>query len=457
MPRTLSRLALLTTLLAAVVCRAAPASQPDKKAEWTVLVFMNGDNNLEEYMLRDLREMAKVGSTDKVNIVVQLDRIGRYYETSPQWSQTLRFRVTRGMRLGPESAVEDVGEANMGDPKVLSSFVTWGMAQYPARRYMLIISDHGQGWKNIRVPLRDASPGESKEALPRSVARDPFRSARSSPYRSVSHDETSNDELYNSETASALAAALGNGKLDVLGFDACLMAMVESAYAFRSVAKVMVASEDLEPGTGWQYNDWLGALTARPTLEATEMGRLLVDSYRRRYAEPPDELLPDDTTTLSAIDLGGMEALATAISDLSRTLMRKRDAELPRLKAAREACKHIAPDTYGDGFDYFFHIDFIRFCQQLEERTTDQEIRAKASAAASAAKRVVLANYAGQRRHGNYGASGLAIYFPPGRSAYVNDAIAERRYQRDNAEYKVEFVEKHAWVDFLHSYFEVVP
>ena len=108
---------------------------------------MNGDNNLEPDALLNFWQLAQVGSNNDINVVVQFDRIAKYAHTQPDWPQTLRFRVTRGMQPLPSNALEDIGEANMGDPQTLRDFVVWGQNKFPAKHYMLIIWDHGQGWR----------------------------------------------------------------------------------------------------------------------------------------------------------------------------------------------------------------------------------------------------------------------------------------------------------------------
>src|SRR5215213_3005576 len=258
-------------------------------AEWTILVFMNADNNLEPEAFVNFSQMAKIGSDDKINVLVQFDRIGKYFFTTPNWKQTLRFRVTKGMEPIPANAIEDIAEANMGDGNVLTNFVEWGKKNYPAKRTMLVIWDHGQGWRKFTSSLLDRQRALTKaRALPlkddlttlratsvllrsaEGIASDDngitasFRSAPFASYRSASNDETNNDVLYNREIQDSLKTALGGEKLDIIGYDACLMAMLETAYAMKDVGGYMVASEELEPGRGWDYEDWLKSLKSNP-------------------------------------------------------------------------------------------------------------------------------------------------------------------------------------------------
>ncbi len=115
--------------------------------EWTVMVYLNADNNLEEFGLDNFMQMSQVGSSDKVNIIVQMDRNGKYAFTQPQWTQTLRFKVNKGTPPLPDSSVQDMGELDMASPAVLKDFLTWSIKSYPAKKYMLIIWDHGDGWR----------------------------------------------------------------------------------------------------------------------------------------------------------------------------------------------------------------------------------------------------------------------------------------------------------------------
>jgi hypothetical protein len=452
------------------------------------MLYVDGDNNLEEAALADFVEMSRVGSTDAVNVVVQLDRIGKYvtaeHELFPFWTQTLRFRVTKGQWPAPDSTPKnyDIGEANMGDGKTLGDFVAWARATFPARRYALIISDHGQGWRGVLLPT------EAARAVIYRGGADPLRPPRAdettafpsrvpvgSPFRAVSFDETNADKLYNRELQESLAKVLGGEKVDLVGFDACLMAMVETGYAMRGVASVLVGSEELEPGTGWQYDDWLSELTRNPGMDGRALGKLLVDSYRRRYGTPNDNGRMNPQVTLSATDLTGFEAFAAAISALAKSMTEKLDAEKQNIKAARDACSVYAPNALGDKRNYFFHVDLVRFCEQLIARTRDREIRDRAQAVRDMIKAAVLHNYAGAERRGAFGSHGLAIYFPPSRTAYEHDWLHEGGYEnartrkrgggakndtgrRAEAEgqpvFPVEFVENHYWADFLHTYFK---
>lgn len=469
------RKSLLGALLVSAISSAFGQMAP-KPAEWTVLVFMNGDNNLEKDALINFAQMARIGSTDQVNIVVQVDRIAKYAHTTPvDWSQTLRFKIERGTQPQPKEAVADLGELNMGDEKVLRDFVRWGMDKYPAKKYFLVIWDHGQGYRLFLNSLLDrqrtilASRGfKTNETLAsiraasirlrsaEGVASDdrvtaPFRSAPGEPYRSASNDETNKDVLYNKEIVDAMKSTLNGRKIELIGFDACLMAMMETVYGVRDVATYFVGSEDLEPGLGWKYDDFLNKLVANPGMDGSGLASTIVDSYRDFYGRP--EMLDQggDETTLSALSLKEAGGIASALSLLSNTLVESLNSELQNIIGARSASA-----TYAPGYQ-FHHIDLVQFLTELVQRSKTPAIVQQSNAVIQLVSSAVIARHAGAKRQGAYGSHGLAIYFPAASHEYTSDPFAEGGYDKDNQFFPVDFVQNERWADFLHAFWKRVP
>lgn len=104
---------------------------------------------------------------------------------------------------------------------MLADFLARGIEEYPAERYALILTDHGGGWPGV------------------------------GPDESAGHDILDLQEIHDGIAAGLEAAGLD--KLDLLGFDACLMATYETASAMAPLADRMLASQELEPGHGWDY------------------------------------------------------------------------------------------------------------------------------------------------------------------------------------------------------------
>jgi len=431
----------------------ARAAEP---AEWTIMVFMNADNNLEKFGVDDFLEMAKVGSTDKVNVIVQFDRTPGYDNRYGDWTQTLRFRVTKDMEPTVANAVEDIGEVDMGDANVLADFVRWAMTKYPAKHYALDIWDHGQGWRFGRAvsapPEHRERIIERKKAAFKLLNKEPKVGPGEIPldrvtpgtHRYISIDESSGSKLYNRAIQESLKTLLQGKKLDLIGFDACLMSMTETAYAMREVAAVMAGSEELEPGKGWDYERVLNKLIANPTADAPAFGKILVDCYKDQYSGH------DEETTFAAIDLSKLDDLAASIGALAEECKAKLDAELAAIKGARGECTEYAPGYGLNG------IDLGRFCERLVSQTADPALKTKAQAVRDGVTALVIANFAGTDRQGTFGSSGMAIYFPRSRADYQSDPDREG-YDPANTNYPVEFVQKNPWAPFLHAYFAKVP
>jgi hypothetical protein len=471
----LPRIALLS-LTAALGC--APVGDESRTASvvpWTVLVFMNGDNDLEPFAIKDFMEIARIGSTDSVHVVVQLDRIKVTNGPRPgwdatdygDWSHTLRFRVTKGMTPIPANALGDFNEeANMGDGATLSAFVEWARRMYPARRYALIIWDHGAGWRLMQPGAEPASAELSSAAkIDRALfggvnilgvpSASDSAAARKGPVydhpvKSVSHDATSNSELFNRSIQTALETLLGNQRLAVLGFDACLMAMVETGYAFRNVAETVVASEELEPGDGWAYHRFLQPLVANSSMTGGDVGRAIVSAYSAEYPGP------SPNTTLSAIDASQMTVLANGINQLAIEMSRAIGdaAELRRITTARQQC-----DRYAVGWGPFHNIDLRCLLNALTANARDGAVLRQVAALDQQLTATVLGSYANEpMREPRYVSAGVAIYFPPTKSAFDEDPLASAyRNGLPADQFPVQFVDDFGWDEFLVAYLKRVP
>lgn len=469
--RDLAMLIVFSLFCASSVCISARSPSPigGVLAKWTILIFMNADNNLEPDALMNFRQLASVGGNQDVNVVVQFDRIAKYAHTQPEWSQTLRFVVKKDTPPLPSSAVQDIGEADMGDPAVLSDFVKWGKSQYPAQHYMLIIWDHGEGWRLFvttllnkqRAMIRSRALAIPKGAQAQIAAaatlrngfgsaskggtQAPLRAAPGDGYRSASNDETNDDVLYDREIEDGLRSALNGEKLDVLAFDACLMSMVETGYAVRDSASVLVGSEELVPGPGLPYDDVLAAIESHPPNDAFTMGKVLVASYKTKY----QTIAPD--TTFSAVDLSKIADVASSISNVADSLVSEMATNVQGIVSARNATS-----TYAPGYQ-FYHVDIREFLDQVKHQTTSPSVIQAIDSTEKKLASAVLANYAGSDRQGSFGSFGLAIYFPARDADHLNDPFEEGGYEKDNTYYPVEFVQNYHWADFLHSYWSKVP
>lgn len=531
-----------------------------QNSKWTILVYMNADNDLERFGIKDFIEMSKVDNSKDVNIVVQMDRSPGYSDEYGDWTQTLRFKIEKNILPIKHSAIEDLGEKNMGDPTVLKDFIDWGKEKYPAENYALIIWDHGDGWryskmtsldlkikklyfddyknamfdvqknqvlnsenlikhfqqemvrldkkndsliseinllsskiesfpvvlkakltsnskplyvqtllKDYIVKFVDKLPNEQLSIVDKyslslsnlistnidyqnikykiekgklitsidTISFDDFKigSFEANPVKAVSHDNTNKDVLFNKEIHDNLK----DKEIQIIGFDACLMSMIETAHTLKNKANYLVGSEELEPGNGWNYTLWLNDLVLNPYMTDTELSKNIVKSYSEHYKN-------QDEVTLSAIDLSLISKLSISINELSINLINEIDKERLNIYKAREKCQ-----KYAVGVSSIHSIDLYLFLHHLSNLTKNQRIVNSCNQIKTLINLCVVANFYSNDRQFesdiiSYGSFGLAIYFPS-RIEYFDKAYTDL-----NSYYPVEFVRDIKWDNFLQLY-----
>lgn len=108
--------------------------------KWTILIYADGNNEMEDIMYKSLLACEKVGSTNEVNIVIQIGKLGNYrIDENSSWSGVKRFYIENGHSI----LIQDLGKTNMADPNILYDFIKWGYENYRAKHMMLVLSDHG--------------------------------------------------------------------------------------------------------------------------------------------------------------------------------------------------------------------------------------------------------------------------------------------------------------------------
>jgi len=399
--------------------------------QWTVMVWMAGDNDLEDYALGDVRELKKVGSSDAIDVVVQVDRL--------KDSHTRRYHLKRGTSLAQDQ-VASLGETNTGDPAVAADFFTWGITTYPAKRYLAVLWNHGSGIDETDVYARARSIGlaverrgkPSKTTVPRrrarAIASKRYRRALFAPTidkalhsRAIAYDDTSRDFLDNLELKKVLATVRTRTKrvLDVVGFDACLMNMLEIGYELRTLAGMIVGSQEVEPGDGWPYDKVLAALAAKPQTTPEQLGRTIVDAYVRSYG--------GDDVTLSLLASSRAVDAAAAVDALAGALLgaMKKPAEYAAVNKALRASQHYEMADF---------VDLCDFCDQTRKRSATKRVK---DACADAIAAICDGQQGFVRAEGHKGATvarshGISIYFPRGDVTVAYDRLAFAKQTRWN-------------------------
>lgn len=344
-------------------------------ASWTVMVYLCADNDLEGAGIDDINEMERVGSRAGLNILVQFDRTAGYDSSNGDWTGAHRYYVTQDSSTSTigSTLLQDLGEVNMGDPAVLTSFATWCTANYPADDYLLVIWDHGDGWR--------------KAPSPRAV-------------KGVAYDDTNGDYLTVQEVRESLSqikAALGRN-LDVLAYDACLMQMLEVAYEVRDLVNYQVGSAEVVPWDGLPYDDFLGRLAANTSMAPAQVCQALVQTYCASYDGGSQGR---ESVTFSGVSLSALGALATAVDALSVVLKDGMASGCPEILTCQTAAQ-----TYAD-WDY---RDLYHFALLLLENVSDAAIQAAAAEVLSALDAAVIVN--GRVGEWTANAHGLSIYYP---------------------------------------------
>jgi hypothetical protein len=419
---------------------AAPVAMGEGES-WTVMLYQDADDKvLEKDIYIDLNEAERIGSTERVNIVAQVDRYRGGFSGDGNWTSTKRFYVTQDddlNRIGSEE-VADLGELNMSDGATLVDFVAWAVETYPADRYALILSDHGMGW-----------PGGWSDPDPNVQLRSniPLAGAMG-------------DQLYLQEIDEALGeirSRTGIEKLDLIGMDACLMSHIEVFSALAPHARFAVASQETEPALGWAYTGFLYDLVRDPAMDGDQISKLIVSTYIDQDQRIVDDQARaefvgagrsgvisaqqltkrlEDNITLTAVDLSAMPLLTNAVNEFSYALSGTGQRAIAKARTYAQSYTSIfgkqVPPSY---------IDLGNFAQQAVEQSQDRDLVQSAQAVLDAIGQTVIA----ERHGGNKsGSTGISIYFPNSQ-LYGSPVAGPQSYNAVASR----FANESLWDDFL--------
>ena len=341
------------------VLQPPPAAEAEDGGTWTVFVYLCGDNNLEQEAIDDLVEMENVGSQNGVTIIVLLDTFS--FTEGTHWLLVEQDETHYDAETGDLDCDCDMfgdkkcpGEVDMGDGDRLTWAVVTAFSYAPADHYMLVLWDHGGGWRGVCYD--DSSLAGVEQGW---VSR-----------------------LTTPETAASLAAAQEqlretvdeDFKITILGYDACLNAMIEVVYQNRDIADYMFASINLVPGPGMGYEGFLSFMVQDPRPSVEEIGISVVDTYIEFYEDLNSEtgqgLEYFGDTTLSFIKLGDrVTQLVDDIDALAHELIDGGYMETHRgaIESAESQTPRI-PTYKGEQFPF---IDLGLFAEKLGEKIPD--------------------------------------------------------------------------------------
>ena len=442
-------------------------------AKWTLMIYVAANNNLEPNSIVNLMEMAAVGSTPDVNIVVQITRPPDYKGFYGEWGGTRRFLITKSdggvssgdFQISPArfdayvkaiapsdgltpdqvaqitrantpqqekvalqlsvpvvetqtlltplqlNEVQDLGtQVNSADPTTLADFGTWSVQHYPADHYGLIMWDHGGGWSMI---ASDDTRGPAGIAMPAF-----------------------------GQALAAMTKAAGR-KLDFIGFDACLMAQLPVALTIQPYAQYEIAAEELVPGFGWDYTPVLQAVVANPALSVPELGKVEVDAFTTLYTGTLKKAA--QSFDLGVIDLSKVDGVVQALADFDGAVKAAKENDLKALATARGNVQRFG--SVGESPDAeaaIASVDLSDFMRLMHSVSGDPAVKQAAQSVIQAVKQLVIYHQASASLPH---ATGLSIFFPADSDTFT---------AADGLRYRTEYAQTlPPWQDFLDTFYGV--
>jgi hypothetical protein len=403
-----------------------------QKKKWTMMVYLAGDNNLDNNGVIDLKEMKKTGSTPDLNVIAQFDRAGAGVPTS-------RYYLKKDTSLDAD-AVQSLAETNSGSPDALLDFIKWGVTGYPAEHYLLVLWNHGQGWDDTDIYAEERGAGARllrssrvRHAFFRSSVVEAAKLAvgNGKTTRAILLDDNAKDFLDNLEMKNVLKAAkkLLGRKLDIVGMDACLMSMAEVGYQMRESVCYTVGSEQTEPLDGWPYDTILAALSKKPGMPPDILSKTIAQNYIASYKGS------SDAVTHSACDLTTSTEFAGSVKKLA-TALKAGLTDGPTKAAISDARNRVQEYEVAD------NVDLVDFCRLLGKAAVPDIIKTACNQVITALRSspgiVIASGYYGSEMKGS---KGVAIYFP---TRTVSPLYS-----------KLDFKKKTGWGTFLKKFVAV--
>lgn len=321
-------------------------------SKWTVLVYLNAANDLYSASTLNMNQMERVANNPNVRFVVQwkqsrdafpgssFDGVRRYLVTPDTTSQVVSTLLQDDLRNNSGQPLD------MGSPQTLRNFVQWGKTNFPSERTVLVIWNHGNGWR---------------------------RSADSLPTRAFSYD----DQYGTSIQTWQIDDALDGFNFDIVAWDCSLMQMAEVAHEFRGIATYMAGSEESPPAEGYPYDAVFAGFAANPNASTRDLAKGFVDGMLNN---PP---YANRKITQSVIELSKMDALAASLDTFAGAMIAEGSSLHNAIRAARTGAQSYSPTALR------WYRDIIHFCTLLEAqagtpanvKAASADVRAKVAAA----------------------------------------------------------------------------
>lgn len=342
--------------------------------EWTFLLFLNGNNNLDTFGAYNINQMESVGSSDQVNMVVQ------WASLENKKTQRLLVQKDENINAVTSPILQDLGNVDMGDYQVLQDFIKWGVENYPAKHYFVAVWDHGSGWHNISN-----------------------MKTRGVHINDISFDDNTGNAINTKQLGEAIkyGSNLIGRKIDMYGSDACLMGMIDVAGEMTESVDYFVGSQALEPADGWPYDAVFKQLVENPTMSPKDLSKVLTHEYIRYYQTPGKQ----SSGTFSAFEMSKYSQFRNSVAQLGSEIQAMSSSDKSKVASV---VSRTASFTYSD------YGDFGDFLDKLKVTNTDTRLQSL-DAAKAAMNELVFVNDV--TREYSF-AQGLSIWLPKSKYTY---------------------------------------
>ena len=368
-------LRLLTVLLVATALLACSESSPAPTT--TVLVYLEGTDleSNDASAKKNITEMLAASSSPNLKVVLTTGAADKAVagEDVDNWREVRRY-VVNNHKLELKG---QLGILDMGKPEALTDFMTWGQDNYPADKYVLVFWDHGGGALGGFGGNKRDDPTNASFASPMSIAQ-------------------------LKEGVENAVKGRPERRLELIGFDACLMATLEVADAFKDLGRYLAASQEIEPGAGWNWAAVLNHIVSNPGTDGASIGATIADSYGAKMNNEDTGAI----ITFSIIDLAKVPRINTALAAFSNKYMTllAGSNSLPAWNDLASSRSHAL-----DFANNLEMVDLVSMFYSEPLMNSELLVSAELTELANATKDAVVKKVSGPYRTG---ASGLSVMFP---------------------------------------------
>jgi hypothetical protein len=394
--------------------------------------------------------MATIGSNNKLNLLVQ------WYQ--PNKRGIWRYKINKN-KMELDKMIQNNTDGNQAADLVNS--MKWAKTKYPAQHYSLILWNHGVGildpvwnghtWINVNSRIVAENPRfqidgltkHIKEEVQQQITQDTNNHHKD--HRGILFNDESRTYMNNQQLVEALkqikTKVLKNKKLDLLGMDACLMAMLEIVYQAKDYAKYLVASQEVELAYGWDYYSITHTLS-QGNVKPIDFAKYIVLFYEQYYKNRISFY------TQSAIDLNNVDYvkdnLNMIVDNIQKCKKYDKNGIKQIIKQVRKSCIQFSTKSYVDLYSFYTQLSNKIDTKYLKKPVKNnmlfnaaKELNESLDIGKQLINTTVIANVAGSR---SKNAKGLSIYFP---TKFI-----------DKSYYKTEFIKNSLWISLLNIYFE---